>query len=159
MLKRSVIVAFFVSTSAYAALPPTTTAVLPEGDRLVYTRIVAAYRKNQLEELLKQRQILERNYPTSVHIDNALYLQGMLEFQNARYGEAIHTFNYVTDHYAKSNKRPAALFAKGVAYERLNLKPLAIKVWETVMKDYPGSPESQRAFMHLRMAKGAALTK
>jgi TolA-binding protein len=157
MLKHSVIVAFLVSTSAFAALPPPQ-AVLPEGDRLVYTRVVAAYRKNQLDELLKQRQILERNYPNSVHIDNALYLQGMLEFQKARYGEAIHTFNYVTDHYAKSNKRPAALFAKGVTYERLNLKPLAIKVWETVMKDYPGSPEAQRAHMHLRMAKGA-LTK
>lgn len=153
-LKQSVILSlvFWFTASTWAAVPKSTQA-FPEGDRLIYSRLVQAFRKNQLPELIRQRQLLERNYPVSVHLDNAIYLQGMLEFQNGQYGEAVRSFNLVTKKFTTSNKRPAALFAKGVTYERLNLKPLAIQSWKAVIKDYPGSPESQRAWMHLRMEK------
>lgn len=137
---------------AQAATPKNLNA-FSEGERLVYTRLVEAYRKNQLDEVIKQRQLLERNYPKSVHLDNAYYLTGMLEFQNQYMAEAVKSFNTVTDRFPKSNKRPAALFGLAMSYQRLNLQPLSSKVLKQIAKEYPGSPESKRAWMQLKLEK------
>jgi len=142
----------FSSIPAFAAVPKKLNA-FTEGDRLVYTRLVEAYRKNNLEEVVRQRQVLERNFPQSVHLDNAYYLTGMLEFEKEYFGEALRSFNTVTDRFPHSNKRPAALFGKAMTYKRLNLNPQAILVFNSIAKQYPGSPESQRAWMHLELEK------
>lgn len=160
MKKHFVIALMLLGTAGvYAATPKKLANTAPtknafeEGERLVYTRLVEAFRKNDLAEVTKQRQLLERNYPQSVHLDNAYYLTGTLEFQQNQIGESIRTFNTVTDKFPKSNKRPAALFGLAMSYKRLNLKPLSVKVLQTITKEYPGSPESQRAWMHLRLEK------
>jgi TolA-binding protein len=75
------------------------------------------------------------------------------------YGEAVRDFNKVTDQFPKSNKRPGALFALAATYDRLGLKPQAIRVYQSVIKDYPGSQESQRAWMQLQMEKAASKRK
>ncbi len=160
MKKQSVIVlfcaaavsCFLTGLVAHAATPKQLSA-FPEGERLVYTRLVEAFRRAQLDEVVKQRIVLERNYPKSIHLDNAYYLSGMLEFQNNRLGEALKDFDVVRDRYTKSNKRPSALFATAITYQRLNLAPQAQRVFQRVVTEYPGSPESQRAWMHLQIAK------
>jgi TolA-binding protein len=144
----------FASSPLFAATPKNLNA-FKEGERVIYGRLVEAYRRGQLPEVYRQRQLLERNYPQSVHLDNAIFLTGMLEFQNNRLGEAVRTFNTVTDRYPKSNKRPAALFGLAMSYKRLNLKPLSVRVLNTIQKEYPGSPESARAAMHLRVEKSS----
>lgn len=146
-----------LSANAGAAVPGKL-AAFPEGERLVYSRIVEAYRHNNYAAIVKQRQLLEHNYPRSVHLDNAYYLSGMLELQNNRIGEALKTFDVVRDHFAKSNKRPAAMFASGAAYQKLNLPVLANRVFQRVITEYPGSPEAQRAWMQLKVTKIMANT-
>lgn len=154
MRKHAVIgvIILAIARSALAATPHKLSN-FPEGDRMVYGKLVQAFRKNDTQELAKQRQLLERHFPNSVHLDNAYYLTGMLEFQNGQMGESIRSFNVVADRFSKSNKRPAALFAMAVAYNRLNLKNQALRVWQTVIEEYPGSPDAERAKMHIRMAK------
>jgi TolA-binding protein len=141
-----------ICSTTFAAIP-TKMSAFPEGERLIYTRLVEAYHHNQLAEVVKQRQILERNYPQSIHIDNAYYLNGMSELQNNRLGEAIKTFDIVKDRFVKSNKRPSALFAIAATYQKLNLPVQAHRVFQRIMSEYPGSPESQRAWMQLRVEK------
>ncbi len=148
-----VLMATFVSLPAFAAVPKKLNA-FSEGDRMVYTRLVEAYRKNDLASLQSHRLTLEKNYPQSVHLDNAYYLTGMLEYQNQFLGEAVRSFNTVTDRFPKSNKRPAALFGLAMSYKRLNLSAQAHRVFTLIAREYPGSPESQRAWMHLQMEKG-----
>jgi TolA-binding protein len=156
MLKHSVISALLLlSAMAANAAVEKKLSVFPEGERLIYGRVVESYRRNDLTQMLQQRSLLERNYPSSVHLDNAFYLSGMLQFQNSRYGEAVRDFNVVTDKYPKSNKRPSALFAMAMTYERLGLQPQAQRVMGTLIKEYPGSQESQRAWMHLQVEKSA----
>lgn len=160
-MKKHTVIALMLSmivVPTFAATPKKMQA-FPEGDRLVYSRLVQAYRKSDLIEVLKQRNILQKNFPKSVHLDNAFYLSGMLEFQNNRIGESVRSFGVVSNSFRKSNKRAAALFAKGVAYQRLNLQPQAKRVWKSVIQDYPGSPEAQRAWMHLRMAKVSSIKR
>jgi TolA-binding protein len=142
------------SPLAMAAVPKNIRA-FPEGERLVYTRLVQSFRQNQLAQVLSERQVLERNYPLSVHLDNAYYLSGMLEFQNMKYAEALKDFDVVRYRYNKSNKRPGALLATAVTYDKLNLAPQANRVYSMIIKEYPGSPEAQRAWMHLKLEKTA----
>lgn len=160
MRKQSVIAAAFLLSAIHAhAAVPKKLAVFPEGERLIYGRVVDAYRHNDLAKLLHQRQLLERNYPASIHLDNAYYLSGMLQFQNSRYGEAVREFNTVTDRFPKSNKRPGALFALAMTYERLGLRPQCDRVMNSIIKEYPGSQESQRAWMHLQVEKAGTVKR
>ncbi|MGZ3722103.1 MAG: tetratricopeptide repeat protein [Bdellovibrionales bacterium] len=145
----------FVAFNISAAVPQKV-SMFPEGERLVYTRLVEAYHRGQLSEVAKQRQTLERNYPRSIHLDNAYYLSGMAELQNNRLGEAIKTFDVVRDRFVKSNKRPSAMFAIAATYQKLNLPVQAHRAFQKIMSEYPGSPESQRAWMQLRVEKEIA---
>ncbi len=138
---------------ALAATPSPLAQQFPEGERLVYTKLVEAFRHNQLPDVVRQRQILERNYPASVHLDNAYYLTGLLEYQKGHFGEALQSFDVVKNRYVKSNKRPSALFAMAMTYQQLKLVPQAHRVLERILQEYPGSPESQRATMQLKMEK------
>ncbi|MBX3021932.1 MAG: tetratricopeptide repeat protein [Bdellovibrionales bacterium] len=139
------------STLVHAAVPKKLNA-FAEGERLVYTRAVEAFRKNDLNELRKQRDLLVRNYPNSIHLDNTYYLSGVLQFQGGQYAEAVRDFGVVSEKFPKSNKRPAALFAKAMTYEKLGLKPQAERLLQMIVKEYPGSQESQRAWMQLKVA-------
>jgi len=164
MKKRSVMrwalkftsTAVFLLPIAVSAATSAKIAQFSEGERLVYTRLVEAFHHSNLSEVVHQRQILERNYPNSIHLDNAYYLNGMVELQNNRLGEALKTFDVVKDHFIMSNKRPSAMFAIGATYQRLNLTPQAHRVFERIISEYPGSPESQRAWMQLRVEKAVA---
>lgn len=126
-----------------------------EGERLIYTRVVEAFHKNALPEAIRERDRLAKNYPHSVHLDNAFYLTGVLQFQKQNLAEAARDFGVVVDHFPQSNKRPAALFAKAATYSKLGLQPLASKLWDQIVKEYPGSQESQRAWAQLRVTKNA----
>lgn len=163
MKKHAVILVALVVVSSFCLTPfsvPQAHASIPrklnafsEGERLLYTRVVEAFRKNQLSEAVKQRDLLGRNYPTSVHLDNAYYLTGVLNFQANHYAEAVRLFGVVEARFPYSNKRPAAMFAKARTYELLGLKPQAVRLWKTILKEYPGSQESSRARMQLQVAK------
>lgn len=156
MRKQAVIsvLIFLCSSPLFAAVPKKFSA-FPEGERLLYSRIVDAYRRNQLPQLKSQTDLLQKNYPSSIHLDNAYYLSGMLLFQNAMYGEAVRDFAVVKDRYPKSSKRPGAMFAMAITYDRLGLGALSKKILQDLIKEYPGSQESQRAWMHLRTAKAS----
>lgn len=159
MRKHAVIFSALVSLGSsnfvFAAVPKKLNA-FPEGERLIYGRLVDAFRRNQFPQVIQQRQLLEKNYPSSIHLDNSYYLSGMLRFQNGQYGEAIRDFGAVRERFPHSNKRPSALFAMAMTYDRLALKPQAVRVLEGLIKEYPGSQESQRAWMQLKLWKPAA---
>lgn len=135
------------------ASTPKNLSQFPEGERLIYMRVIDAFHKNKLLEALHETAVLERDYPSSIHLDNAYYLVGSLEYQNNQLGEALKSFGIVRDKFEKSNKRPAALFAMAMTYERLNLGPQARHAFDGLMKEYPGSPEAQRAWMHLQLLR------
>ncbi len=135
---------------AFAA-KPSLQKMFPEGERLVYTRLVSAYRSGKLSEVKRQKMALKRNYPNSIHLDNAYLMSGMLQFQSGSYGEALRDFQVVRKEYPQSNKRPSALFATAMTYEKLNLAAQAREVLQSLITEYPGSPESLRAAMQLKL--------
>lgn len=150
---------FLFQITAEAALIPSGVEVkkqklghhLPEGEKAIYLRFLDSYRKGQIVEAYRFKDLLLKNYPQSIHADNAVYLTGMLDMQRGRFAEAIKNFGAVQTLYPAGNKVPAALYAKSMTYNKLNMNQLSLQILEEVIKKYPGSPESQRAWMDLRL--------
>ena len=144
--------ACLVWQNVFAAVPQKLSQ-FPEGDRMVYSRLIESYRRGDAAAVTKQRNLMVRHYPKSVFLDNAYYLSGVLDFQSNRLGEALKSFDTVTDKFPLSNKRVSALFAMAMTYKKLNLGRQSHSVFKKIIKEYPGSPESQRAWVQLRMEK------
>jgi TolA-binding protein len=142
-----------VGGSVLAAIPPQKSDSFPEGEKLIYSKLLQSFRKGDIMDMNKQKKLLEDNYPTSVHLDNAYYLIGATEYQQDHLGEALRAFDKVVSHYTQSSKRSAALFAMGMTYKKLNLNNQAQAVFKRVLDLYPGSPESQRAWMEIRLTE------
>ncbi|MGE0762015.1 MAG: outer membrane protein assembly factor BamD [Bdellovibrionales bacterium] len=153
------LVGWMCTTLAFAAPLPMSSqpkkqklgASLPEGEKAIYLRLVEAYRKADVNETYKFRDLMLKNYPKSIYADNALYLAGLLDYQRGRIAEAVQNFGELSRRYPAGNKRPAALYAKSIAYNKLNLPHLSKQILEEITRLYPGSPESQRAWMDLRL--------
>lgn len=148
------ICAFLFSSFSRGAIAPLHNA-FPEGERLIYTRLIEAYRHGNRADLLAQKQLLEKNYPASIHLDNAYNMVGMLEFQGGRYGEAIQNFQVIRKRFPKSNKRSSALFATAMAYDRLKLPVQSKRLMHELIREYPGSPEALRAQMFMKLQTSA----
>ena len=117
----------------------------------IYSKAIASFRQRDGAGLSAATMILQKKYPNSVHVDNAIYLDAILTMQNKAYTPAIRKLETVIRSYPKGNKRVSALFAKGIIYKRLNLITQSKHVLTQVVKEYPGSPESQRAVTELRL--------
>ena len=126
---------------------------LPDGDKLIYGRIVEAFRQQKVKDVVDQKNLLQKNYPGSIHMDNALYLSGLLQVQKSRIPEGLKDLSQLEKNYPTSLKRPSALYAKAIAYQKLNLPAQQKSVLEELTKKYSGSVESQKAWVDLRLMK------
>jgi len=160
VIKISAVLLVF-SVAVHAAIPTKTSGSagrsqiwgpeFPEGELAIYKRILEAYRDRDANRLERFNKLLLQHYPKSAFADNGLYLAGLLELNQGRIAKAVKNFGLVTDKYPDGNKRAAAMYGKSVAYSKLNLQKLSKKVLQEIVKEYPGSPESQKAWVELRL--------
>lgn len=136
--------------SSHAAVP-SIKSQLPDGDKLIYARLLEAYRQQKVKDVVDQKNLLVKNYPNSIHMDNALYLSGNLQIQKNRIPEGLKDLSFLEKNYPQSLKRPSALYAKAVAYQKLNLPQQERSVLQTLVRKYAGSTESQKAWVELRI--------
>jgi hypothetical protein len=85
--------------------------------------------------------------------DDVLYLKGMAELMDKNYGVSLVQFNTILRDNPNGRKAPAALFAKGMLYRKMNLAKESREALDKVVAHYPGSPESVRAKMELRLLR------
>lgn len=153
ILQQSILVfVSVVGVSAYAVSTPIKNQ-LPDGDKVIYGRLLEAYRQQKVKDVVDQKNLLQRNYPTSIHMDNALYLSGLLQIQRNRIPEGLKDLSNLEKNYPKSLKRPSALYAKAMAYQKLDLPHQQQSVLHELTKKYAGSVESQKAWVELRVMK------
>ena len=119
-------------------------------DAQLYSQVIQSYRNNDEKQLLRSKNILLRHFPKSIYADNAVYLAGHLNLKKGQYGESLKFFDEVIKNFPQGNKRASALFSKGQAYSKLNLKKRAKNIFISVVKTYPGSPESEKAKRELK---------
>lgn len=151
-LQSCLVILSVVGVSSYGVSTPIKSQ-LPDGDKVIYGRLVEAYRQQKLKDVVNQKNLLQKNYPGSIHMDNALYLSGLLQVQKNRIPEGLKDLSALEKNYPKSLKRPSALFVKAMAYQKLNLPVQQKSVLEELTKKYAGSVESQKAWVELRLMK------
>lgn len=145
----------FVATSSHAApSKKTETAIaaksFPEGEEILYTRILESYRKGNAEEMQKLSNRLIKLFPRSVYNDNALYFTGLAFMEQNQFGPAIKIFDRIEEQYPLGNKRASAIYAKSVIYKKLNLPQLSQMMLQSLVKTYPATTEGLRAKLELK---------
>lgn len=117
----------------------------------IYHKVAEKYQQNDEVAVQAYANLLIKKYPRSIYCDNALYFQGMMAFTSKKFGESLNAFQRILQNYPQSNKAVSALFAKGVVFKKMNLPKEAARVLASVINKYPGSPESDRAEIELKL--------
>ncbi|MFN7905817.1 MAG: tetratricopeptide repeat protein [Pseudobdellovibrionaceae bacterium] len=111
----------------------------------LYSEIITSFQSQNETEFSAMLTVFMQKYSQSIYADNALFLAGKMALEKKQYGRAVTYFQKIQDQFPQSNKVVSASFAKGVAYKKMNLEKLALRVFDEVSRKYPGSPESFRA--------------
>ncbi len=122
-------------------------------EQALYSELISSYQAQDELQFYTQLDSFLAKYKKSSYIDNALYLAGRLALEKKNYARAVYYFDRVIKSYPASNKVVSAEFSKGLAYRKMDLAPLALKVFQRVHKQYPGSPESFRAENELKLMR------
>lgn len=127
--------------------------VLPKSDFELYQDLQTQYEKNNEVAFFSRLQVFQKNYPKSHLMDEVLYLGGLMSLSNKNYGASLKYFNQIAKQFPTSSKTAAAIFAKGVALKRMNLKDQAKSAFVGVTKRFPGSVEAMRAGNELKLLR------
>ena len=119
----------------------------------LYTEAIRYFREGDLGGLRFFQVKLEKLFPNSLHLDNALFLVGLSIERKGAYARALPYFDRIIKNYPRSNKRASALLHKGMLYRELNLTKQARRVLLSLRKEYKGSPEYFQAEMEMKLLK------
>ena len=123
-------------------------------DRAQYERVLALFRRGDLEGARLGFTSFLTEYPNSDLAPNARYWQGEAYYGEKDYQKAIEAYDQVEIHYPRSEKVPAAILKKGYAYLALKDKKRASSAFKQVVTLYPKSPEAGKASDKLTQLKG-----
>ena len=91
-----------------------------------------------------------QKYPATDLSDNAAYWIGETYFAEKKYREAIQNFDRVVNSFSRSDKVPAALLKKGLAYLELGERAQGIVQLQYVVHEHPSSQEASIARQRLQ---------
>jgi TolA-binding protein len=124
---------------------------MPEGQ--LYAEILDRYEAHDLIGLESRSKVFLGKFTNSERRDDVMYMQGLMELGERNYGVALTQFNKILRDHPEGRKAPSALFAKGITFERMNLKREAKQALAKVIDLFPGSPEALRASTEVKMIK------
>ncbi len=131
----------------------TVTVPTEKSEHLLYAKVMTAYRNHDATELQKAVKIFLKTFPESAYADNAIYLSAMLGVQKSDFTYAHRALDHLLKEYATGNKAVAAMFTKGALYKKQQKWQKARETFLKVAMNYPGSPESQRVPLELRLVE------
>ncbi len=124
---------------------------MPEGQ--LFAEIVDRYEARDLWGFESRAKVFLGKFANSDRRDEVMYMKGLMELGERNYGVALAQFNKILRDHPNGRKAPSALFAKGVTFERMNLKREAKQALAKVVNLFPGSPEAGRATTEMKMIK------
>lgn len=126
------------------------------GEDDLYAKVIESFRSKDKTALSASAELIRRKFPSSLHVDNSIYFMALLDMQNNSFVPALRKFESVIQDFPAGNKRVSALFAKAILYKKLNLVDQSQTVLNQVIREYPGSPESQRSVIELKLLSSAS---
>ena len=149
------------SATPVAPKQPSSISVSPEktGEHYLYSKILETYRARNAREMETTLGLLLKSYPESVFADNALYLSGLMSFENGDLNGSKLKFDRLLKDFPRSNKAVAALFAKASIERKLGRSNEAKRAFIQVRDLFPGSPEAARVAVELKLTESASSNK
>lgn len=132
------------------AAPAETSAVpadeeKPAGPRAAYDRSMQKFKQRDLNGALEGFSDFLSRYPHSELASNAQFWIGECHYGKGEFDRAIEAYDRVKKVYPASEKVPAALLKKGLAYLGLRDRRKASSVLTQVVEAFPASPEAGKA--------------
>jgi len=124
-----------------------------ESESVLYQDVTVHYQSNDLFGFQNRARSYLKRFPTAEHRDDVLYMVGVMALAEHHYGEALANLSRILQDHPEGRKAPAALFAKGIVLQRMNLKGESKQALNSVLTKFPGSPESMRAQAELKMMR------
>ncbi|KAA3438098.1 tetratricopeptide repeat protein [Rufibacter hautae] len=127
----------------------------PDADYVHFQKAVVYNLTGRRDQAIQSLQALLKSYPKSRYADDAVYQQGIIDFESSNYAPAIASFTTLVDSYSSSTLVPNALQKRGVAYLNLKRQNEAIADFKRVIDQYPTHEVANNALYSLQEALGA----
>ncbi|MEO5682098.1 MAG: tetratricopeptide repeat protein [Chitinophagaceae bacterium] len=114
----------------------------PASDYALFQKSMVAGVKSGAEKI-KLLQTIERVYPASSLVPDANLEIATTYLSDEKFRESIPFLKKVTANTANESLKPKALLRLGIAYYNLNNNKEALAQYNTLLKQYPNSPEAE----------------
>lgn len=116
----------------------------PASDYALFQKSMVAGVKSGTEKI-KLLQTIERIYPTSSLVPDANLEIANTYLADEKFSQAVPFLKNVITGTANESLKPKALLKAGIAYYNLNNNKAALSQYDTLLKQYPNSPEADEA--------------
>lgn len=123
----------------------------PDQDRKAYELLLKSYQKQNVEQLQSFVDTFDSKFSSSPLRDNAKLMLAQLYMEKKMWSSALKPLNEILKHHVTSERWPAALYHKGLVYQQAGRVQHSKRIWTLLMKRFPGSQESQKAWIALRL--------
>lgn len=117
----------------------------PEFEELIFDQAKTAYRQKDEERLQEAIRIMRANQPDSQTLESMFFWLAKLQEGKDLNSQALVTYDEFIKLFPNSEYIPQAMYLKGRLYEKLNLKPQAMKIYSDIRRYHPDSRESHFA--------------
>ncbi len=116
----------------------------PSSDYALFQKSMVAGVKSGAEKI-KLLQTIERVYPQSSLVPDANLEIATTYFSDEKFRESVPFLKNVVSNTANESLKPKALLRLGIAYYNLNNNKEALNQYNSLIKQYPNSPEAEEA--------------
>ena len=101
-------------------------------------------------EALQELTVLERDFPSSVYIEDGLYQRGQIFLEELRYQDAANAFTELIQKRPNSPLLPFALEGRAVSNFSLKKYEETVKDYKLILNDYPAADNAENALKGLQ---------
>ncbi|NDE61711.1 MAG: outer membrane protein assembly factor BamD, partial [Cyclobacteriaceae bacterium] len=101
-------------------------------------------------EALQELTVLERDFPSSIYVEDGLYQRGQIFLEELRYQDAANAFTELMKKRPNSPLLPFALEGRAVSNFSLKKYEETVKDYKLILNDYPAADNAENALKGLQ---------
>jgi TolA-binding protein len=121
------------------------------GEAKLFGTFLSAHNSRRIAKSNRAFYLLEKAYPNSPLLAEALYLRGKRSLESKAYKVALRQMNQIIEQFPSHSRARSAMLAKSVIYRRLKLMKPSVSVLKELMNKYPKTEEAKKAKAHLAL--------
>lgn len=129
------------------------------GESKLFGTFLSAHNSKRRKKAARAFYLLEKTFPNSPLLAEAIYLQGKTFLETKYYKAALRKMNRLIEEFPTHSRSRSGMLAKSVIYRRLNLMGPSRSVLQDLIKKYPKTSEARKAKSHLALLESAEKTE